>query len=209
MEYPLIDITDTKNTRGRIMLEAAILFAHRGYAAVSVKDIAERVNIKPASIYNHFDSKEELFNIIVDKIKEVYLNYYERLEEQMNKAGDFSQVLDCLFAELKDVYHIFIYYGVSMINTEQFRNPRARAVFNDVLIKVGLDYLKAKFDECIARKWVKEFDTETLATLFMNSVLVGTLMRTHEDMRHKTAYDAQKMFASLQRYMLNSVEIIG
>lgn len=211
MDYSLAEMNENEatKTKHRIMLEAAILFAHNGYAAVSVRDIAKRVKIKSASIYNHFKSKEELFEVIIDNIKEIYLTFYDRLEEKVKDATNFEQVLDCLFAELKDVYQMFIYYGFSLITTEQFRNEKARKIFNDVLVRVGIDYSKAKFDECIRKKWVKEFDTEALATLFMNSVLVGTLMRTHEDMEHETAYDATKMFMSIQRFMLDSVEIIS
>jgi Transcriptional regulator len=208
MTSPFTDAGETSKTRDRIMLEAAILFAHRGYAAVSVRDIAERVSIKPASIYNHFESKEALFNVIMDNIREIYLNFYDRLEESMQKATNFEQVLDCFFAELKDVYHMFIYYGVSLITTEQFRDRKARDIFNNVLMRIGIDYAKSKFDECIRKKWVTPFDTEALATLFMNSVLVGTLMRTHENMGHETAYDTTAMFVALQRYMLSSVETV-
>lgn len=199
---------ETGKTRDRIMLESAILFAHRGYAAVSMRDIAKRVNLKPASIYNHFKSKEELFDVIMENIKNVYLGFYKRLDEQMAAATGFEQVLDCLFAELIDVYNIFVYYGVSLITTEQFRNQKARDIFIDVLMRIGIDYSRNKFDECVRKKWVMEFDTDALATLFMNSVLVGTLMRTHEDMKHKTAFDVKSMFIALRSYMLNSVEII-
>ena len=39
---------------------AARLFRKKGYGAVSVRDIAEGVGIKAASIYNHFASKQDL-----------------------------------------------------------------------------------------------------------------------------------------------------
>jgi len=39
---------------------AAYLFAQRGYAATSIRDIAEGVNMLPGSVYCHFASKEEL-----------------------------------------------------------------------------------------------------------------------------------------------------
>lgn len=208
MKYPFSGGKGAAKTKDRIVLEAAILFARRGYAAVSMRDIADRVKIKPASIYNHFKGKEELFDVIVDKIKDIHLDFYVRLDKEVGKATGFAELLECLFAELKEIYHIFIYYGVSLVTTEQFRNKKAGTVFNDVLIRTGIEYSKAQFDACIRRKWVKKFDSEALATLFMNSVLIGTLMRAHEDMGQKTAYDAKGMFVALQRHMLNSVEII-
>lgn len=191
------------------MLEASAMFAHRGYAAVSMRDIAERVNIKHASIYTHFESKEALYASILENIKCVYENFYVRLEAEIQSAQSFQQVLDCLFAEVIDVYDMYIYYGFSLITTEQFRDARANEIFNNTLVKVGVGYSKQKFDECIQKQWVKPFDTEALATLFHNSVVMGTLMRTHEDMGHETAYDPKRMFVSLKQYMLSSVEIIA
>ena len=208
MNSPVADLNEASKTKDRIMLEAAILFSRRGYASVSVRDIAEQVNIKASSIYNHFESKEALFEAILDNIRDIYLGYYARLEKQIEKTTSFEQVLDSLFAELKEVYQIFIYYGVSLITTEQFRNEKANDIFNDVLIRIGVDYSKSKFDECIEKKWVKEFDTQALATLFMNSVLVGTLMRTHQDMGQQIAYEPAEMFSSIQRYILSSLEVL-
>lgn len=39
---------------------AARLFARRGYAATSMRDIAVEIDMKPGSLYYHFPSKEEL-----------------------------------------------------------------------------------------------------------------------------------------------------
>ena len=39
---------------------AARLFRKKGYKATSVRDIAQAVGVKPASLYNHINSKEEL-----------------------------------------------------------------------------------------------------------------------------------------------------
>lgn len=208
VKYPMEDGNGASTTKDRIMLEAAILFARRGYAAVSIRDIAKKADIKAASIYNYFSGKEELFDIIVDNISGVYKEYFVRIEKEMKNASNFEQVLEYLFSELKKVYSIFIYYGITLVATEQFRNRKARDVFTDVLMRVGIDYSRAKFDMCVEKGWVKPFDTKAVATLFSHSVIVGTLMRTHEDMKHETPYDVTDMFASLQRLILNSVEII-
>lgn len=59
-----------KDTRGRIISEAFALFAERGFHAVSVRDIAEAVGIKDASLYNHFPSKQAIFDAIVSEAVE-------------------------------------------------------------------------------------------------------------------------------------------
>jgi AcrR family transcriptional regulator len=50
----------------RLILEAAAgLFRERGYAAVSLRDIAQAVNMKTGSLYYHFASKEGLVEEIL------------------------------------------------------------------------------------------------------------------------------------------------
>jgi AcrR family transcriptional regulator len=45
----------------RVLLETALrLFAQRGYFGVSVRDITDKVGIRPASMYAHYPSKEHL-----------------------------------------------------------------------------------------------------------------------------------------------------
>jgi AcrR family transcriptional regulator len=52
-------------TRRAILHAAAGLFRQRGYAAVSLRDIAEAVGMKTGSLYYHFDSKESLVEEIL------------------------------------------------------------------------------------------------------------------------------------------------
>lgn len=208
INYPLVDISEARNTKERIMLVAVKMFSEHGYAAVSVRDIAKESGIKAASIYNHFASKEAIFDEIVETIKDVYMDFYDRLDRQITSVGSFEQALDCLFAELKEVYHMFIYYGINLIATEQFRNEKARRAFNDVYMKIGIEYSVKVFDRCIKNGWVRDFDTVTMATMFMNSIFVGSLVRIHEDMMNPTLYNPAEMFTKLQRFMLDSVDII-
>lgn len=49
-------------TKQKIIIEALRLFSAQGYDGASMRDIAEAVGIKGASIYNHFKGKEDIFN---------------------------------------------------------------------------------------------------------------------------------------------------
>ena len=53
-------------TKERIINAAIVLFSDKGYSKVSVRDIAEEVGIKAASLYSHFKSKEEILHTLYD-----------------------------------------------------------------------------------------------------------------------------------------------
>lgn len=54
-------------TRDQILLEAARLFRHQGYAATTLRQIADAAGIKAGSIYYHFGSKDEILGVVLDK----------------------------------------------------------------------------------------------------------------------------------------------
>src|SRR5262245_48977521 len=52
-------------TKREITVEAAALFGARGFAAVSVQEIADRVGITAAAIYRHYPSKEAVLDAVL------------------------------------------------------------------------------------------------------------------------------------------------
>jgi AcrR family transcriptional regulator len=73
-----------ENTRQTILKISIELFARAGYANVSVRDIANAVGIKPASLYYHFANKSAL--------------YLSAIEESFSeKAKVFAEVLQMPF----------------------------------------------------------------------------------------------------------------
>jgi len=60
--------TKRKNTKDRILKEAATLFSQHGYRATSVRKIAAKVGIRESALYNHFKNKEEIFLTVAEEI---------------------------------------------------------------------------------------------------------------------------------------------
>ena len=58
---------ETPTTADRLRQAATELFAERGYDGTSMADIAERIGIAKASLYNYYPSKEELLLDLVQR----------------------------------------------------------------------------------------------------------------------------------------------
>lgn len=56
--------------RERILDSALELFSEKGYAATTVRDIAGAVGVKAASLYNHFEGKQGIFDALIEREKE-------------------------------------------------------------------------------------------------------------------------------------------
>jgi AcrR family transcriptional regulator len=68
--------TDRKS---EIIAIAAQLFKEKGYSAVTMRDIAQAMNIKAASLYNHIKSKQEILVLIVIEIAEEFTQTMETI----------------------------------------------------------------------------------------------------------------------------------
>jgi TetR/AcrR family transcriptional regulator, cholesterol catabolism regulator len=64
-------ITDRKT---EIINCAAKLFKEKGYSAITMRDIAQALDIKAASLYNHIKSKQEILVLIVIEIAEEFIS---------------------------------------------------------------------------------------------------------------------------------------
>lgn len=52
----------------RAVLDAALhLFAHQGYRATAVRDVAERAGVSTGNLYHHFPDKEAIFRALIDE----------------------------------------------------------------------------------------------------------------------------------------------
>ena len=62
-----------KETRkDEIVNASAKLFKEKGYSAVTMRDLAQTLGIKAASLYNHISSKEEILSHIIISIAEEF-----------------------------------------------------------------------------------------------------------------------------------------
>src|SRR5262245_43182829 len=67
-----------EETRRRILDGARHCFAQHGYAQTTNRDIAATSGLTSAAIYHYFDSKEDLYNEVHDRVQEVVYERFER-----------------------------------------------------------------------------------------------------------------------------------
>ncbi len=57
-----------KPRKEEIVAEATRLFAERGYEGTSMGDLAERVGLRKASLFHHFESKDVLYTTVLSQL---------------------------------------------------------------------------------------------------------------------------------------------
>lgn len=80
-----VGLSRVERKRGRrieqILTAAAELFGERGYDAVSLEDVAERLDVTKGSLYYYFSSKDELGTAAIETLGDDWTARLERLPE--------------------------------------------------------------------------------------------------------------------------------
>lgn len=76
---------EVSEAKERVLVAAEQLFSERGYAAVTMRDIAEALHIRQASLYHHVPAgKEQLF---VEVIARAFERHHHGLRQALAPAG--------------------------------------------------------------------------------------------------------------------------
>jgi len=96
-----------KQTRQRILSNSLKLFARSGYAAVSMREIAEAVGVGPGALYNHFATKQHILMAIMEEHMRALLAAYAENTTPANEAknGTATEKLEA-FVRFHISYHI-------------------------------------------------------------------------------------------------------
>ncbi|MDR1051706.1 MAG: TetR/AcrR family transcriptional regulator [Deltaproteobacteria bacterium] len=199
---PLPLFEDSSKTKDMIVVESTVLFAKKGFDAVSIRDIAAVIGIKPSSLYNHFESKEALFDAVIKHAEDLYLLYFQHLDNMMTKASTFSEILDIVFLEPIKMSNTFTCFAFSLVQTEQFRYNRASMIFTNTFLDYSINFFKTRFEECVSKGMCQPFDCRTVSMVIIHSVLIGINLRVHEYLDQHPPYSFAEMFNDLKKFIM-------
>lgn len=98
----------SEETRKKILDAAADCLNHEGYALISMQTIADRINIKAASIYYYFSTKDEL----VDEVLRIgILVVHEDVRNAVEELGNGATCREKLEAAIRAHLLALLNYG--------------------------------------------------------------------------------------------------
>jgi AcrR family transcriptional regulator len=77
-----------------ILTAAAQLFKAKGYSAVTMRDLAQALDIKAASLYNHIRSKQEILELMIIGIAEEFTHTIAQIaQSKMSSVQKLEQLI--------------------------------------------------------------------------------------------------------------------
>jgi len=99
--------TAEASTRERILDAAEALFAEGGLAGTAVRDIAARVGLNPASLYNHFPSKIAIYEAVLERgVRPILEVLRDAATREPDSATGGDPFIDALMAHLERTPHL-------------------------------------------------------------------------------------------------------
>lgn len=109
--------------RAQVLAAAAELFASRGYAATTVREVAEAAGMLGGSLYYHFDSKESMADEILSGfLSEMWADYDRVTGAALGPAEEFRELIISSFRSLDAHRAAVVIYQKESVYLG--RNPR-------------------------------------------------------------------------------------
>lgn len=170
-----------EDTKRKIIEKALELFSARGYDSVSVGEIAKAVGIKAPSLYNHFSSKQAIFDAIVAETAAQYERDTDRIDIHVQNAAQDVPVFTAISEDAlsEKVRQLFVYSlhdeTISrfrrMMTIEQFRSPQLAELYSKRYVDRVVAYHAAIFRSLIAAGQIRGKGVDAMAMMYVAPVI--------------------------------------
>jgi len=116
-----------KDTKERILAAALDMFSQKGYDGTNIRELASSLGLVKSALYRHFESKEAIWNALLDEMIAYYGARFGSAEH-LPPVPDSREGLVKLTMALADftIHDEKVVKTRKLLTIEQFRDERAR-----------------------------------------------------------------------------------
>ncbi|MBI9081449.1 MAG: TetR/AcrR family transcriptional regulator [Pseudodesulfovibrio sp.] len=141
----------SQQTMQELMESAIELFGSKGFVQTSVAEITEHAGYAKGSFYRHWNSKDELFLLIVEhKLK----LYRETRDSKIAKANNLKEVMDAIWDFLESTINeknwssIFLEFTIYSVRRETLRKLLNKSLYrlsNTIFADLVRDHVETDY----------------------------------------------------------------
>jgi AcrR family transcriptional regulator len=156
-----------KDTKERILTAALDLFSQNGYAGTNIRELMASLGLAKSSTYRHFESKEEIWNVLLDEM----IAYYDQRfgsPERLPPVPDTPEGLTELTMRMVNftVRDEKVVKTRKLLTIEQFRDGRARELATRYFLTGLRDMFNPVFRGMMDKGLLRPGDPEMLALAY-------------------------------------------
>jgi len=193
-----------KGTKEKILEAALDLFSKNGYAGTNMRELMGSIGYAKSSTYRHFESKEEIWNTLLD---EMIAYYGERFgsPEHLPPVPDSSEELVAMTMGLVrfTVRDENIVKTRKVLTIEQFRDGRARDLATKHFLTGLTEMFTGVFKGMMDKKLLRREDPEMLA--FAYTMPIAALIHLCDREPEKT----EEALARAEAFSRHFIKVYG
>ena len=153
-----------KDTKERILMAALEMFSRKGYDGTNIRELTASLGLVKSSMYKHFESKEDIWNALLDKM----IAYYAERFGSRENMPPVPETLDGLIEMTMKMVDITIHdekivMTRKLLTIEQFRDDRARELATKHFLTGLKEIFAYIFDGMMNKGLLRRDDPEMLA----------------------------------------------
>ncbi len=190
-----------KDTRERILLAALEMFSRNGYAGTNIRELAGSLGMGKSSLYRHFESKEAVWNALLDKMIAYYAEHFGSAEH-LPPVPDSAEELVALTMRMVDftVHDEKVVMTRKLLAIEQFRDERARALASKHFLTGLTDMFTPLFAAMMDKGILRRDDPRMLA--FAYTAPISALIHLCDREPEKTEKAIRQVEAFSRHFIL-------
>ena len=189
-----------KDTKERILMTALDMFSQNGYEGTNIRELAASLGLVKSGIYKHYESKEAIWNALLDRM----IAYYgERFgsAEHLPPVPDSLQGLVEMTMRMVDftVHDEMIIKTRKLLAIEQYRDDRARDLATKHFLTGLTEMFTRIFSGMMEKELLRRDDPEMLA--FAYTAPISALIHLCDREPEKTE-DAIRKIEAFSRHFI-------
>lgn len=163
--------TTENSTKSRILDEALVVFAENGYRGTNLRDLAARLGLSKSALYKHYESKEAIWNALLDRMEAYYGERFGSAEHmpEVPKSGE-----ELLAFSMKRIAFTVqderVILTRKLLLKEQFHDERVCKLATKHFLVGTQRMFTAIFGAMMAEGIMKKDDPEMLAVMYTSPV---------------------------------------
>ena len=158
-------------TKEKILDAALVSFAENGYKGTNLRDFAAGMGLSKSALYRHYESKEAIWNALLDKMEAYYAVSFGSVEN-MPEIPDSCDGLLSLTMRMVDftVHDEKIVLTRKLLLTEQFHDGRVKNLATEHFVNRTKAMFRGIFEKMMDKGLLVKEDPELLAFAFTSPI---------------------------------------
>ena len=162
-----------KKRRNQIVLSAIKLFSRKGFHKTTIRYLAEDAGISQGNIYEYIGSKEDIFFLIHDFMANLAIDTLNR------NTKDIDNPLERLRRLIRSEFNLMYEWADAILLIYQEGHILKKSLLKKLLEREAehINIFEQTIDECIEKKFIRNFNTKVAANLIKVMVDAWVLKR--------------------------------